>query len=369
MRIKESVREIDTVARMGGDEFAVLVPDLNDAVDAEVVANRILEALSLKFNVQGHDVVSTASIGIAIYPTDSPHEDALLRDADFAMYRSKQSGGNAIQFFTAEMNARALRRIRLESELQFALDHDEFELFYQPIVSLPGRKVVSVEALLRWRSPTLGLLLPVEFLQSAESTGIIIPIGAWVLRTACRQVKEWQEAGLPDLRVAVNLSAREVDRGDPVKSVRCALEESGLAAEHLEIEVTEQALLKDVDRASATFEEMNALGVRLSIDDFGTGYSSLSYLRHFPFSILKIDRAFVHDATLSDEGLSLLRAIIAMGKSLNLDIIGEGVELPEQGELLCELGCGFAQGWLFGEPRSAEEVQLMGYLAANEENG
>jgi diguanylate cyclase (GGDEF)-like protein/PAS domain S-box-containing protein len=365
MRIAESIREEDTVARVGGDEFAVVVPHLEDTIYAEEVASRILSALSAPLSVQGNDVITTASIGIAIFPSDSPHKDALLRDADFAMYRSKESGGNAIQFYTAEMNERALRRIRVEAELKCALDHGEFEVYYQPIVSLPEKRIVCVEALLRWNSPTLGMVMPTDFLPIAESTGVIESIGAWVLKQACSQVKAWQGQGMVGLRVAVNLSAREVDRGDPCKSIAAALQESGLSADCLEIEVTEQVLLKDVARASATFQEMNSLGVRLAIDDFGTGYSALSYLRNFPFDTLKIDRAFVQDALLSDEGMSLLKAIIAMAKSLHLKIIGEGVELSEQCELLCELGCEFAQGYFFAEPRLPEDVVLVGELVAD----
>jgi diguanylate cyclase (GGDEF)-like protein/PAS domain S-box-containing protein len=359
-RITRSIRNVDTAARVGGDEFAVIAPKLQDIVDAEPIAQRILTAMAAPMKVCGQDVVISASIGIAIFPADSEDGAELLRDADVAMYRSKNDGGNSIEFFTAEMNERATRRINVESQLQHALDVDEFEVYYQPIVTLPEGRMVGVEALLRWQNVELGTVSPVEFIPVAESTGIIVPIGAWVLKTACRQVKEWQDAGWSDLRVAVNLSPREVDRGDAIKSISEALSTSGLAAEYLEIEVTERVLLDDVEKAGSAFREIKDLGVKLCIDDFGTGYSSLSYLRNYPFDVLKIDRAFVHDATQHDSGVSLLRAIISMADSLGLDVIAEGVENEEQLNLLSELGCGFAQGYHFCAPLSASRIGIGG---------
>ncbi len=270
-RIKQSIRNIDTTARVGGDEFAVIVPKLSDPVDAEIVAKRILEEMAVPMSVQGQDVVTTASIGISVFPADSDDDEGLLRDADIAMYRSKNGGGNSIEFFTAEMNERAMRRMQVELQLQHALELEEFELHYQPIVSLPEGRMVGVEALLRWHNAELGVVEPGEFIPVAESTGIIVPIGAWVLETACRQVKEWQEAGWSDLRVAVNLSPREVDRGDAVESISNALDKSGLAPRFLEVEVTERVLLDDVETAGSAFRAIKDLGVRLCIDDFGTG--------------------------------------------------------------------------------------------------
>ncbi len=359
-RITKSIRNVDTAARVGGDEFAVIAPKLSDVIDAEPIAQRILSSLATPMKVHGQDVVTTASIGIAIYPTDSEDGEGLLRDADIAMYRSKHGGGNAIEFFTSEMNDRAMRRIKVESELQRALEVGEFEVHYQPIVALPDGRMVGVEALLRWQNAELGVVSPAEFIPVAESTGIIVPIGAWVLETACTQIKQWQDAGWSDLRVAVNLSPREVDRGDAIKSISAALAKSGLSAEHLEIEVTERVLLEDVDKAGSTFREIKRLGVRLCIDDFGTGYSSLSYLRNYPFDVLKIDRAFVGDAARHMSGYSLLRAIISMAESLDLEVIAEGVESEEQFNLLCELGCGFAQGFHFCAPLSAARIGIGG---------
>jgi diguanylate cyclase (GGDEF)-like protein/PAS domain S-box-containing protein len=359
-RIKRSIRNVDTAARVGGDEFAVIVPKLHDPVDAEAVAKRILEEMSVPMNIEGQDVLTTASIGISVFPADSDDDTELLRDADVAMYRSKSSGGNSIEFFTAEMNERAMRRIQVENQLRNALVVGEFEVHYQPIVDLPDGRMVGVEALLRWDNEELGVVSPVEFIPIAESTGIIVPIGAWVLETACRQVKEWQEAGWSDLRVAVNLSPREVERGDAIQSISEALNKSGLSPQSLEIEVTERVLLDDVEAASSIFREIKGLGVRLCIDDFGTGYSSLSYLRNYPFDVLKIDRAFVDDSTRHESGISLLRAIIAMADSLELDVIAEGVETAEQFDLLCELGCGFAQGYHFCAPLSAARIGIGG---------
>jgi diguanylate cyclase (GGDEF)-like protein/PAS domain S-box-containing protein len=359
-RITQNIRNVDTAARVGGDEFAVIAPNLQDVVDAEPIAQRILDAMAVPMRVHGQDVLTTASIGIAIFPADSVDGAELLRDADIAMYRSKHSGGNSIEFFTAEMNERATRRISIESQLQHALEVGEFDVHYQPIVTLPEGRMVGVEALLRWENAELGVVSPAEFIPVAESTGIIVPIGAWVLETACRQVKEWQDAGWSDLRIAVNLSPREVDRGDAIKSISDALSKSGLGAEFLEIEVTERVLLDDVEKAGSTFRAIKNLGVRLCIDDFGTGYSSLSYLRNYPFDVLKIDRAFVHDATRHVSGVSLLRAIISMADSLDLEVIAEGVETQEQFGLLCELGCGFAQGYHFCAPLSSARIGIGG---------
>jgi len=310
--------------------------------------------------VHEQKVVTTASIGIALFPADSNDDQGLLREADIAMYRSKSGGGNAIEFFTPEMNERAMRRMQIESQLQRALDLNEFEVHYQPIIGLPDGRLIGVEALLRWNNSVLGPVSPAEFIPVAERTGIIEPIGAWVLETACRQVKEWQDAEWSDLRVAVNLSPRELDRGDAVKMIARALDRTGLPPKSLEIEVTERVLLDDIDRVTSTFLQIKELGVGLCIDDFGTGYSSLSYLRNYPFDVLKIDRAFIHDATRHNSGAALLRAILAMAESLGLKVVAEGVETKAQLDLLCRLHCGFAQGYYFCPPMSAEKIGIGG---------
>jgi diguanylate cyclase (GGDEF)-like protein/PAS domain S-box-containing protein len=359
-RINQALRDADTAARLGGDEFALILPGIENAYDAQGIAQRILAAVAEPLEVHNEEVVLTASIGIAIYPTDSDNDEDLLRDADIAMYRSKKSGGNSLEFFTEEMNESAARRLQVETQLRKALELGEFEVYYQPIVALPEARLVGVEALLRWENALLGPVSPGEFIPIAERSGVIVPIGAWVLETACRQVKEWHDADWPDLRVAVNLSPREVDRGDAVKSIQNALVRSGLPAGFLEIEVTERVLLDDVERVATTFAEIKDLGVRLCIDDFGTGYSSLSYLQNYPFDVLKIDRAFVHGAVGHEGGISLLRAINSMAESLHLEVVAEGVETREQMDLLIELGCGFAQGFYFCRPMSADRLGVGG---------
>jgi diguanylate cyclase (GGDEF)-like protein/PAS domain S-box-containing protein len=356
-RINQTLRETDTSARLGGDEFAVILPEIESTLDAEGVAQRVLEAIAVPLVVHSHEVALTASIGIALFPENSEDDEDLLRNADIAMYRSKDSGGNTFEFFSQVMNESAARRLLVESYLSKGLELNEFEVHYQPIVALPEARLVGVEALLRWENPVLGVVSPEEFIPLAERSGMILPLGAWVLKTACRQVKEWQDAEWPGLRVAVNISPREVNRGEVVKSIQNALVCSGLRAEFLEIEVTERVFLDDVDSVAKVFREIKKLGVRLCIDDFGTGYSSLSYLQNYPFDVLKIDRAFVHGAIGHEDGVALLRAINSMAESLRLEVVAEGVETPEQMELLIELGCGFAQGFYFCRPMSAERLE------------
>jgi len=359
-RLGASIREVDTAARLGGDEFAVILPGIDSALGAKKVAQRIIDAIALPLPLHGQETFLTASIGIAIYPADSTDDDGLLRSADVAMYRSKNGGGNTMEFFTEEMNRDVSRRLQVELQLRRALELGEFEIYYQPIVALPEAELVGVEALLRWENSELGVVSPMEFIPIAESSGVIVPIGAWVLETACRQVKTWVDAGWPELRLAVNISPREVDRGEVVKSIQKALLRSALPSTLLEIEVTERVLLDDVERVAAVFDEIKGIGVRLCIDDFGTGYSSLSYLQNFPFDVLKIDRAFVHGAIGHEGGVSLLRAITSMADSLHLEVVAEGVETGEQMDLLIELGCGFAQGYYFCPPTSAKRLTEIG---------
>jgi diguanylate cyclase (GGDEF)-like protein/PAS domain S-box-containing protein len=363
-RVNQTLREVDTAARLGGDEFAIILPGVENALNVEGVARRILAAVSEPLEVHDQEVVLAASIGAAIYPTDSDNDEDLLRDADVAMYRSKKAGGNAFEFFTEEMNESAARRLLVESQLRKALELGEFEVYYQPIVALPEARLVGVEALLRWENAELGTVSPGEFIPIAERSGLIGPIGAWVLETACRQVKTWHDTEWPCLRIAVNLSPREVDRGDAIGSIKNALSRSGLPAEYLEIEVTERVFLDDVERVATIFRAIKDLGVRLCIDDFGTGYSSLSYLQNYPFDVLKIDRAFVHGAIGHEDGVALLQAINSMAESLRLDVVAEGVETREQMDLLIELGCGFAQGFYFCQPMSAERLEMGDSIAA-----
>jgi len=364
MRVGRALRDVDTAARLGGDEFAVILPGVENALNIEGIARRILAAVSEPLEVHDQEIVLAASIGAAIYPTDSDNDEDLLRDADVAMYRSKTGGGSRLEFFTEEMNESAARRLLVESQLRKALELGEFEVYYQPIVALPEARLVGVEALLRWENAELGAVSPGEFIPIAERSGLIGPIGAWVLETACRQVKAWHDTEWPRLRIAVNLSPREVDRGDAIGSIENALTRSGLPAEYLEIEVTERVFLDDVERVATIFGAIKDLGVRLCIDDFGTGYSSLSYLQNYPFDVLKIDRAFVHGAIGHEDGVALLQAINSMAESLRLDVVAEGVETREQMDLLIELGCGFAQGFYFCQPMSAERLEMGGSIAA-----
>jgi len=364
MRVSRSLRDVDTAARLGGDEFAVILPGIEDALYVEGVAKRILAAVAEPLVVHDQEIVLTASIGVAIYSADLGNDEDLLRDADVAMYRSKKAGGNMLEFFTQEMNESAARRLLVESHLRKALELGEFEVYYQPIVALPEARLVGVEALLRWENAELGAVSPGEFIPIAERSGLIVPIGAWVLETACRQVKAWHDSEWPCLRIAVNLSPREVDRGDAIGSIENALAKSGLPAEFLEIEVTERVFLDDVERVATIFCEIKNLGVRLCIDDFGTGYSSLSYLQNYPFDVLKIDRAFVHGAIGHEDGVALLRAINSMAESLRLEVVAEGVETPEQMDLLNDVGCGFAQGFYFCKPMSAEHLEMGDSIAA-----
>jgi diguanylate cyclase (GGDEF)-like protein len=353
-RINRTLRDVDTAARLGGDEFAVVLAGIDDVLDAEGVTQRILAAIAEPVEIHNEEVIMTASIGVAIYPTDSDDEEDLLRDADVAMYRSKQSGGNSVAFFTKEMNEGAARRLKVEAQLRTALELGEFEVYYQPIVTLPEAKLVGVEALLRWDNPVLGRVSPSEFVPIAERNGMIVPIGAWMLETACRQVKAWHDAEWPALRLSVNLSPREVNRGDAVGSIRKALDRSGFPPECLEIELSERVLLHDVKRVATIFGELRRLGVRFCIDDFGTGYSSLSYLQNNPFDVLKIDRSFVKDSVGHEDRVTLLRTINSMAKGLHFDVVAEGVETREQMDLLNGLDCGFAQGHFFCHPMSAE---------------
>jgi diguanylate cyclase (GGDEF)-like protein/PAS domain S-box-containing protein len=363
-RVNRTLRDAETAVRLGGDEFAVILPGIESALDVEGVAQRILAAVAEPLEIHNREIVLTASIGAAIYPSGSDNDEDLLRDADVAMHRSKKGGGNTFEFFTEEMNESAARRFLVESQLRKALDLGEFEVYYQPIVALPEARLVGVEALLRWKNAELGAVSPGEFIPIAERSGLIVPIGAWVLETACRQVKAWHDTEWPRLRIAVNLSPREVDRGDAIGSIKNALTQSGLPAEYLEIEVTERVFLDDVERVATIFREIKDLGVRLCIDDFGTGYSSLSYLQNYPFDVLKIDRAFVHGAIGHEDGVVLLQAINAMAESLRLEVVAEGVETREQMDLLIGLGCGFAQGFYFCRPMSAERLEMGDSIAA-----
>ncbi len=357
--LSEQVRAEDVVARLGGDEFTILLSEIKVNQDAALVAEKILTAISQPFIHQQTEVVVTASIGISIFPDDGTDASVILKNADAAMFRAKEQGRNNYQFFTAEMNTRALERLSLESALRKALERDEFLLHYQPQVSLESGEIVGVEALIRWQHPSQGLISPAVFIPVAEESGLIVPIGEWVMRTACLQQKQWLQSGLPAVRMAVNLSARQLLRRQLVQTVKSVINDTGIDPQFLELELTESMIM---DKRDETIQSMNVLremGVHLAIDDFGTGYSSMSYLKRFPISKLKIDQSFVRDIAHDPDDAAIVTATIALGHGLNLVVIAEGVETEEQLQFLKSKGCEQMQGYYFSRPLSAEDVTVL----------
>jgi diguanylate cyclase (GGDEF)-like protein len=361
-RLSALLRPGDTVARLGGDEFAVLVEDVTDEIDAAAPAERILAAFGTPFVVGDVTVVIGASVGIALGSAAEYTVDELLRNADFAMYQAKSMGKHRYALFEPGMRAAAVERVELATLLRGAIERGELVLHYQPIVDLGSGAVRGLEALVRWHQPERGLLMPSEFIAIAEETGLIIPVGRWVLREACRQAVAWQErfASDPPLSVSVNLSARQFADPRLVADVAAALADTGLEPGRLTLEITESLLMNDADAAVMKLGEIRALGVRLAIDDFGTGYSSLSYLQRFPVDVLKIDRAFVEHVG-GAEGSALVRSIVEIGRTLRLETIAEGVERPEQPSQLVGLECRLGQGYLMQRPQAAAEIER--YLA------
>ena len=347
------------IARQGGDEFTLLLVDLFQAQDAAKVARRILEALSQPFNLNGNEIVMSASIGIAVYPLDGADADSLLRNADAAMHYAKGQHKNNYQYYNGKMNTSALQRMTLESNLHRALERDEFALYYQPKIDATSGLIVGAEALIRWHHPDLGLLSPMEFIPLAEESGLIIPIGEWVIRSACTQTRRWHEAGFTTMQVAVNMSSQSFEQEKLDRTIGQILDECGLDARYLELEMTESTLMREAETMVDTLRRLKATGIRLSIDDFGTGYSSLSYLKRFALDALKIDRSFVHDITASEDAAAITSAIIAMARSLKLTVIAEGVETESQAALLRSQGCQFMQGYLFSRPVPAPEFTML----------
>ncbi len=358
-RLRSCVRDCDTVARLGGDEFTVIVEDIIEERDASAVAQKILDTLSQPFNLYGHEVFISVSVGVTLYPSDDENADNLLRNADSAMYRAKEFGRNNFQFYVAEMNVKAHERLRLESALRRAQDRNEFMLYYQPRVDLLSGQMIGAEALLRWRHPELGLVSPAEFIPILEETGMIIPVGDWALREACRQNHDWQKMGLMPIRMAVNLSVRQFIQRDLAGAVIQALEATGLSAQFLELEITEDLLLEHNQTNIATLTRLRNLGIHISIDDFGTGYSSLSYLKRLPIDTLKIDQSFVRDIGTDPDNKAIASAIIAMASSLRLNVLAEGVETEEQLAFLRAQGCNEIQGFSFSHPLPAEEFEQL----------
>lgn len=358
-RIQQCLRSSDTVARIGGDEFVVILPLATGAEDVSKVAHKILDALRKPVQFEEHEIYTSGSIGISMFPNDGASVDDLLKNADIAMYQAKEGGRNNFQFFSQSMNAQALTRQLIESSMRQAISRNEFYLVYQPQFDIGSRSIVGLEALLRWQHPQKGSIAPLQFIVIAEETGMIMPIGEWVLRTACNQAKAWHDAGSPWLRIAVNISARQFKQDSFVALVKSILDESGLPPACLELELTESAIMEQADKNIQALQELKSLGIKLSIDDFGTGYSSLSYLKHFPIDRLKIDRSFISDINNDSDDAAIAEAIIVMAHSLKLDVVAEGVEQEEQLSFLDSLNCDMFQGYLLSRPLSVPDISAL----------
>ncbi len=355
-RLKGAVREGDTVARFGGDEFAILLEDVAHAEDVSAIAGKMLQTFSMPFVLDEHEYYITASIGISLYPNDGADPTTLLKHADTAMYRAKDLGKNNYQFYAADMSAVAFERLTLETSLRHALERREFVLYYQPQVEIASGRLLGMEVLLRWRHPDFGLIGPLQFIHLAEETGLIVPIGEWVLRTACAQARAWETEGMRVPRLAINISGRQFSEPAFIDTIKRLLNEYGLQTTQVEFEITESVIMKDARLTADRLGLLYAAGIRFAIDDFGTGYSSLSYLKRFPISTLKIDKSFIHDVTTSEDDAEIVRTIIAMAHGLRLKVIAEGVETPEQLALLRAHGCDAVQGYYFSRPLPPEDL-------------
>ena len=356
-RLGGLLRESDTVARLGGDEFVLVLSETTSTRLSRNVLQRVTEAVAQPVTTHGHELIATCSIGVAVFPDDGDDAGTLIERADMTMYRAKQAGRNGYCFYASSMNARALERLRLERELRIALEQDQFFLEYQPQIEVATRHVVGAEALVRWQHPARGTVPPGEFIAIAEEIGLIVPLGQWIIRTACAQACAWQRDGLPPIRVAVNLSPRQFAERGLATMIAAELSAAALPAHLLEVEITESLLMSDVERAVETLRELHELGVKVSIDDFGTGYSSLAYLKRFPIDTLKIDRSFVRDIANDPEDAAIVGAIISLAHNLGHTVVAEGVEDRRQLEFLVAHRCDLAQGYLFSRPISAARFE------------
>ncbi len=350
----KEIRGSDTIARLGGDEFAVIMEDINSDEDVIHAAEKIIDLLSRPFTIDNNEFYGTTSIGISLYPGDATSPQALLKNADTAMYQAKALGRNTYRFYSKELSARAHERLNLENSLRRALERNEFVVYYQPQIELLSHRLIGIEALVRWQHPELGLVLPSRFISIAEETGLIVELGRWVLLTSCSQVRNWQDQGLPVVPVSVNLSARQFISETLLDDISHTLSECGLSPHLLEIEITEGVMMQDPANAASVLNALSKTGIRIAVDDFGTGYSSLSYLKRYPIDTLKIDQSFVRDITSDPNDLSIVIAVIAMAHSMGLRVIAEGVETDEQLRFLDSHKCDCVQGYLFSHPVPAD---------------
>jgi len=351
----DCVRGSDTVSRQGGDEFVVLLSEVEQPEDAAITARRILQAVEKAHSINQHDLRITTSIGVSVYPDDGLDAETLIKNADTAMYQAKENGRHSFQFFKPAMNVRAVERQFIEESLRRALERQEFALHYQPIINLSTGEITGAEALLRWTHPVRGLIPPIQFIPVAEDSGLILQIGNWVLREACRQSRAWKDAGLLLGSMAVNISAMEFGNQNFLAGVFAAIKDTGMDPRSLELELTESVLMKHAESAATVLQALRGQGVQLAIDDFGTGYSSLSYLRKFPIDILKIDQSFVRQITTAPDDATIVTAVISMGRSLNLRVVAEGVERQEEMVFLQARQCDEAQGYYFGRPAPPQQ--------------
>ncbi len=355
-RLRSLSRKDDTVARISGDEFVIILENIHDAQDTVVMAQKLINAFQEPLVVQGHELHITLSIGISIYPRDGDDVQTLVRNADAALYRAKAEGRNDFYYYTEELTASAVERLRIESALRNAVKNQELVLYYQPQISLDTGLIVGVEALIRWQHPELGLLMPNRFINLAEDTGLIVAVGEWVLTTACGQMRAWQQSGYDFGRVAVNVSGLQLQRGDFQKIVNDVLLLTHLDPQSLELEITENFIMNKPEKAIAILDNLKSLGIQIAIDDFGSGYSSLSYLKRLPVDKLKIDSSFVCDIPNNADDEAIARAVVSLAKNLQLKVIAEGVETREQREFLSDQDCDEAQGYLFSKPLPPGEL-------------
>ena len=355
-RLQAAIRAEDTLARLGGDEFIIILMNVTKEEDVEIKVRKLIDVFQQPFDISSRKITLTASVGISLYPKDGNTVDALLRNADVAMYQAKAQKGNNYKFYTPEMSTKSIAIFDQDMELRQAIANGEFFLCYQPQIDLGNEKLIAVEALIRWRHPQKGIMLPIDFIPLAEETGLIVPIGEWVLKTACAQNKAWQKAGFPPIRVAVNITAQQLKQKNLIETIREILRVTGLEAKYLELELTENVILSNIDIIK-TITALKKIGVTIAIDDFGTGYSSLSYLHKIPIDRLKIDSSFIQHIQSTADDEVIIRAVIAVAKNLNLEVLAEGVETVEQLDFLKKYECGDVQGFYFSRPLAVNEIE------------